>query len=511
MSEGAKSNQDDDFDIRLWMIDLQKTDAGQKKIISNDIKDEGILTKLASTDIAAIKLSVGDNRRFLDGVAAIKASQGGEQPIPTPANPSDGTLNSQETPVTAGQKSSFTVEEVARFLAGNTVPTNVQASMVTGQSLQLNQPPTANLPTLGAVNQVGYSARLPYPPVDNYSNLSFPRCPPFDNYRAPVAYQGQGQGQVQVQGQGQGQGLHYYPWQSANGDGYQGNAQQQPYPYMQPNYNIHGTVPLYSPYRHPFVPGRLANTNSLSRDQHLQTLSAGYQSHGMHALLGVNEYNPRTGEALFLPCNFVSHVRGTLRVEEEELLQTTNGTKSQSKKILPEKLSYGLFFGANARILARLIPNLTPELHAYLDYLRKLGDLMVNYTASSVFLLDHEHRFKIIEQVDAKWNLIDPTLSLNILKKRDAVSGLSSSSTVSRVATNNSTGRQSVTRPSTVICWQYNQQDGCVFHPNCRFVHICNIVGCGLEHPAYKHVFRPSSLQPSTSTRQDTGASAKAK
>jgi hypothetical protein len=61
---------------------------------------------------------------------------------------------------------------------------------------------------------------------------------------------------------------------------------------------------------------------------------------------------------------------------------------------------------------------LTPDLAAYLDYLRKLGDLMVNYTASSVFLLDHVHRYEVIEE-GKTWNYIDPSLSLNVLKKRD--------------------------------------------------------------------------------------------
>jgi hypothetical protein len=47
----------------------------------------------------------------------------------------------------------------------------------------------------------------------------------------------------------------------------------------------------------------------------------------------------------------------------------------------------GLFCGAYATILARLVPYLTPELAAYLNYLWKLGDLMVHYTTR--FLLDH--------------------------------------------------------------------------------------------------------------------------
>ena len=201
------------------------------------------------------------------------------------------------------------------------------------------------------------------------------------------------------------------------------------------------------------------------------------------------------------------------------MLQTTSGAKLYlsiaNNKIQPEKLTFGLFFRANARILARLIPHLTPEIAAFLDYLRKLGDIMVNYTASSVFLLDHEHRFEVLE-LGTAWNCVDPILSMNILKKREVVPATlaNSNSTVSRVPQGQGQNSQSSVRKTTVICWQYNQPDGCIYAPNCRFLHICNIVGCGFEHPAYKHIFRPThttsqqpvqrqqtSQQPSASTQ----------
>jgi hypothetical protein len=69
---------------------------------------------------------------------------------------------------------------------------------------------------------------------------------------------------------------------------------------------------------------------------------------------------------------------------DEELMKTDSGASiylsHPQSKVQPEKLTQGLFLGANARILARMIPNLTPGVAIYLDYLRMLGDLLVNYT-----------------------------------------------------------------------------------------------------------------------------------
>jgi hypothetical protein len=159
------------------------------------------------------------------------------------------------------------------------------------------------------------------------------------------------------------------------------------------------SLPAYAPSVASFVPGRLATNRTLNQDTRLQSLSEGYQQSALRDMLAINECGAtqnRSGELLYLPVNFISHLRG-VRAEEEEILQTSGGSKlvlSQGRKVSPEKLTSGLFFGANARILARMIPQLTPELASYLDYLRKVGDLLINYTAASVYLLDNEHRLK---------------------------------------------------------------------------------------------------------------------
>ena len=205
--------------------------------------------------------------------------------------------------------------------------------------------------------------------------------------------------------------------------------------------------------------------------------------------------------------NFISHVRGSSRSQEEELLRTEGGSKitishgNAGRKIDPEKLSQGLFLGANARILSRIIPNITPDIVVYLDYLRIIGDLLINYTPQSVYVLDHEHRFEVVE-LNHQWNQIDPMLSLNVLKRRDAssitspvVSTKSSNSNANSAKSSKSDSKaksDSTSYGETPLCWQWNQPDGCK-HAKCRYVHKCSVAGCGAAHPAWKHNFRSQS------------------
>jgi hypothetical protein len=391
-------------------------------------------------------------------------------------NPSASVISGEENVVIQGdQKTNFTIEEVSSFLAGSALPSNLQTAVT--QSRLVSQPIVA--------------------PVNVQNNSDVGRPPFLPPNFAPN----------QVRHHQQQQQL----WGNTASLSNQ-NYQRPPFVNHQQytsSYGVQSTVPLYTPQRASFIPSRLGPA---SREHGGQQYQDAFQSASMHDLLAINDNNFRSGEALFLPCNFVSHIRGSSRSEDEELLTTVSGAKlyfsNTPRKIQPEKLSYGLFFGANARILARLIPNLTPDLAAYLDYLRKLADLMVNYTTSSVFLLDHVHRYEVVEE-SKSWNYIDPSLSLNILKKRDSIAttqqqtgnSVNRSNTVSRIGGNANNQQRQHQRSTTVICWLFNQHEGCSYGAGCRFLHICNIVACGLDHPAFKHIFRGQGNQPSSTSQ----------
>jgi hypothetical protein len=72
MSEEEPKKKDDDFDTRLWLLDLHVSDPGIAKIVKNEIDDENLLLRLSSSDILDLKLSVGDKRRFLDGITVLR-------------------------------------------------------------------------------------------------------------------------------------------------------------------------------------------------------------------------------------------------------------------------------------------------------------------------------------------------------------------------------------------------------------------------------------------------------
>jgi hypothetical protein len=366
-------------------------------------------------------------------------------------------------------------------LAGTPVPQNVRAAI-----FNVPGPSSTNGIASSTNANVNAATALQQPPA------RFPVSAPSQFARQPFANQFPNLGLLPPSVP-----QFHQPYNSAS-PWYAATSQQLGYPGYQLNYNQ--TIPVYSPQRHQNIPSCVSNTQ-LGRDTHQYD---GYQISMTNDLFAINQYDPafQSGEPLFLPCNFISHVRGSARSEDEELFRTSSGTKlylgQGGMKNKPEKLSYGLFFGANARILARLVPNLTPDLACYLDYLRKIGDLMLNFTASSVFLLDHKHRFEVVEQPDKKWNQIDQALCMNVLKKREqpmTTSTTNNYSSATRQSLNigtNSSQQRTVCR-TTVICILFNSHEGCSYGTGCRFMHVCNIVGCGLEHPAFKHSFRGPS------------------
>jgi hypothetical protein len=186
------------------------------------------------------------------------------------------------------------------------------------------------------------------------------------------------------------------------------------------------------------------------------------------------------GEKVLLPINFLSCVRGTQ--DNEEVVHSGKGQnlvlQSNLNRVRPEKLTAGQWISANARIMNKLITSgslTTSTLNDYLEYTRKLGDLLQLYTPSSVFLLDHHHRVEVHESITRKWSDIDCTLENAHLKRKDNVQ---TSSTVAQGSKNGSSAsfNGGVRRPLAHVnapCWAFNSSDGCRFtKEKCRYNHI---------------------------------------
>jgi hypothetical protein len=131
------------------------------------------------------------------------------------------------------------------------------------------------------------------------------------------------------------------------------------------------------------------------------------------------------GDKALLPVNFVTVFTGCGAEDEEVLgcgqnqgrLVWQSGKAGALKKPTADRMSYGQFFEANARILNLL--NLDEQSYTeYLDYLRQLGILLQTFTVSSVFTLDHIHR-QFVHESGGRWNFIENSLENSVLKKKD--------------------------------------------------------------------------------------------
>jgi hypothetical protein len=495
MSEHGNENEDEvEFSITKWYADSHISVAGLKKLQSHEVKDLESLLLMTDRDISSIKLAAADRAKFDKSVSLLRGAEKLPPPPPPEGDPHELSRRHSEQslpassssqgqsqsgdgppippipPIPVIQASQFSLNEVAAFLAGKPLPENLRQTVVNLSGVDPVQQPNIQLP----------------PP--SLPNVQYP--PP-----SITGYTGASTGANAIQHPSLTSSLQ----QAFAGLSLQDCTQYQTsptrstpqlpgqYPQQQPVTVVPCSPSSYCVNHAAYLPSGTSAVNPISRDPSLQSLTEQYQRTSQRDNLNINSCNPRQGEPLYLPVNFCSHLRGN-RCDDEEILRTESGAKlylsHNSKKLQPEKLTQGLFFAANARILARLVPNLTPELACYLDYLRQIGDLLVNYTSVSVYQLDHEHRFEVAE-LGCPWNTIDSTLALNWLKKKDAIQSSTSARGVAPSSKSNSAQKQSL----PACCWQYNQPSGCQF-PNCKFPHLCNVPGCRKDHPSYKHVFR---------------------
>jgi hypothetical protein len=188
------------------------------------------------------------------------------------------------------------------------------------------------------------------------------------------------------------------------------------------------------------------------------------------------------GEKPLLPVNFVSTPRGIIMDQEKVVTTNKDGEltiKPSKNRPTADKLTAGQWVAANSRILAKLAPKFTPQqMMDYLDYTRKLGDLLTQFTQASVFVLDNNHRIEVNQIADKRWNNIDCTLELYTLKKKDDSTGsiyvpasVSGSSSAANVSTSNARRSQSRPRVGGGVCWDFNSVEGCQYGDHCRYLH----------------------------------------
>lgn len=248
---------------------------------------------------------------------------------------------------------------------------------------------------------------------------------------------------------------------------------------------------------------------TLAKDRLLSRLAACYvEEGGLHDTLALQDLKTAVdkGEKVLLPVNFATVFNGGIGLEEEEIVG--NGQfqgrlvwqsgRGNTRRPTPDRLSYGQFYEANARIFKLLNLSGQAEIE-YLDYQRQLGILLQTFTTSSMFLLDHLHRQFVFES-GARWHVIENSLQNAVLKKKDEHKYVNNNQHQNQQTRRYDTkptrsynvdtdNRRTNPNESTgeTVCWLYNLYKGCYFGDRCKYPHVCSVDGCRQAHPAYKH------------------------
>jgi hypothetical protein len=197
----------------------------------------------------------------------------------------------------------------------------------------------------------------------------------------------------------------------------------------------------------------------------------------MRDLLGVDgSATNAKGEKALLPINFLSCVRGTQ--DSEDVVHSAKGMnlvlQTNLRRVTPDKLTPGQWIAANSRILSKLIDEKklsSVQIEQYLEYTRRIGDLLQIFTASSVFVLDNHHRLEQHQTGDSM-SLINCTLQNSHLKKKDESVASLHYSAAAAAKSSAGNGGGSARRGAVRPCWMYNSDDGCPYGKSCRYDHV---------------------------------------
>ena len=172
----------------------------------------------------------------------------------------------------------------------------------------------------------------------------------------------------------------------------------------------------------------------------------------------------------------VDFVPSTMLAEEEVALGGGVTLKVNAKPKL-EKVTFGMWIAANAKILQKLMDGDKQfDVRSYLKYTAMIGELATRFTWVSVMLFDDEYRQRQAENKSA-WGTEAPHLSTVTLRERppQQVKGRPGSNTTRPAA--GPAGRE--------VCRLFNKGT-CTYGAACKFDHVCGICG-NKEHASRDH------------------------
>ena len=132
---------------------------------------------------------------------------------------------------------------------------------------------------------------------------------------------------------------------------------------------------------------------------------------------------------------------------------------------------------ANIRILFELVREgklQSANIWDYLAYTVKIAEMAAVYKWDSVLSYDHAFR-KAQAAAGFRWTMDSPYVDKMHLRFRE------------EKAKPKAKGREQEKRAPKKICQLY-QTNECNFGPRCWHKHICDVPGCGQNHPKSQHV-----------------------
>jgi hypothetical protein len=244
-----------DFDFRLWLLETHISDKGLAKLATHEVKDSESLLALTDNDVKEMKLATADRAKFLKslheflGKDSPGASHTSDEKDQSKSAENDNSIVTKEsseessTPESGIQSAArYTIEEVANFMAGGALPAILNETLNNRQVISKASPVHVS-----PVQQATWDSPQQISPLlpSQYSAGVFPPSagiqPSFGSGHLG-SYQG---------GTGGFPAINYHPAQA--------------YPYAQPQVfqQYPSTLPCYSPPQIANQPGRLPTTQTL--------------------------------------------------------------------------------------------------------------------------------------------------------------------------------------------------------------------------------------------------------
>jgi hypothetical protein len=184
-------------------------------------------------------------------------------------------------------------------------------------------------------------------------------------------------------------------------------------------------------------------------------------------------------------------------VNEERLLSSGDDIeiicRAGSRKPKLENLTISQWSQANIAILYRLFQDGDidlPNVFDYLSYTAHIYNLISSHEVLSVFYYDREYR-RLQAAHKFRWGMSVSHLAPGFLRLRAPTQQgggqkLRATQRPDRHTQRPNSAYQSHSASGRPICKSFNIRAGCTFR-NCRFDHVCNIPGCGKDHPGHSH------------------------